>query len=64
MLKKWFADYKSKLRPEGMKNCNVAAFITLFIKFQTWHISEIHNFVENMKCRPTLYIDNYLLILY
>ena len=41
MLKKWFADYINKFRPEGMGNSNTGLFNTLFIKFQTMHISKI-----------------------
>ena len=42
-VKKAVPDYKNIFRPEGMKNCTFGSFITctLFIKFQTMHISEI-----------------------
>ena len=34
MVKKWFADYTYKFRPEGMKKGNIQVYITLFIKFR------------------------------
>ena len=40
-LKKWFVDHKYSIRLEGMKNGKFVLFNTLFIQFQTMHISEI-----------------------
>ena len=54
MLKKWFADYKNKLRTEGMKNCNSLLYFSEHA--YQWN----YNIVENMKCRPALFIDIYI----
>ena len=40
MLKKWFANYKNKFRPEGMKNDILEFLLFFLIRFQTMHISE------------------------